>query len=48
VFRLYGLTDDEIALLRATAPPRDPLMLAEQEAHFLGIDLSMTAAQAAP
>ena len=32
VFRLYGLTDEEIALVRRTAPPRDPLALVEQAA----------------
>ena len=30
IFDLYGLTPDEVRLLRATAPPRDPLALAEQ------------------
>ena len=29
IFDLYGLTPDEIELLRSTAPPRDPLALAE-------------------
>jgi len=29
VFDLYGLTPDEVRLLRATAPPRDPLALVE-------------------
>jgi hypothetical protein len=29
VFDLYGLTPDEVELLRSTAPPRDPLALAE-------------------
>lgn len=27
VFRLYDLTEDEIARVRRTAPPRDPLCL---------------------
>jgi transposase len=31
VFDLYGLTPDEVQLLRETAPPRDPLRLAEVE-----------------
>jgi hypothetical protein len=31
VFELYGLTPDEVSLLRETAPPRDPLRLAEKE-----------------
>ena len=29
VFDLYGLTPDEVQLLRSTAPPRDPLALVE-------------------
>ncbi|MCC7104578.1 MAG: Eco57I restriction-modification methylase domain-containing protein [Chloroflexi bacterium] len=29
VFDLYGLTPEEVALVRETAPPRDPLKLAE-------------------
>jgi hypothetical protein len=29
IFDLYGLTPGEVQLLRATAPPRDPLVLAE-------------------
>lgn len=29
VFELYGLTPDEVHLLRSTAPPRDPLALVE-------------------
>ena len=29
VFDLYGLTPDEVQLLRRTAPPRDPLALVE-------------------
>jgi hypothetical protein len=39
VFELYGLTPDEVTLLRASAPPRDPLALAEAEAHILGVYL---------
>jgi Eco57I restriction-modification methylase/restriction endonuclease TaqI-like protein len=31
VFDLYGLTQEEVGLMRETAPPRDPLALAEQE-----------------
>lgn len=37
VFDLYGLTGEEVQLLRATAPPRDPLTLAEHEARALGL-----------
>jgi hypothetical protein len=29
VFDLYGVTPDEVQLLRSTAPPRDPLALVE-------------------
>jgi hypothetical protein len=29
VFDLYGLTPEEVQLLRTTAPPRDPLALVE-------------------
>jgi hypothetical protein len=29
LFDLYGLTPDEVQLLRSTAPPRDPLALVE-------------------
>ncbi len=29
VFDIYGLTPEEVQLLRSTAPPRDPLALAE-------------------
>ena len=29
VFDLYGLTPEEVQLLRAIAPPRDPLTLVE-------------------
>ena len=29
VFDLYGLTPEEVQLLRTTAPPRDPLTLVE-------------------
>jgi hypothetical protein len=36
VFELYRLTPEEIALLRETAPPRDPLALAEAEVKLLG------------
>jgi hypothetical protein len=32
VFDLYGLTPDEVQLLRSTAPPRDPLALVEAAA----------------
>jgi hypothetical protein len=35
VFNLYGLTSDEVRLIRETAPPRDPLTLAEQELTLL-------------
>jgi len=35
VFDLYGLTPDEVRLIRETAPPRDPLTLAEQELALL-------------
>jgi len=35
VFDLYGLTREEIELLRRTAPPRDPLLLAEEELALL-------------
>jgi hypothetical protein len=31
VFDLYGLTPEEVRLVRETAPPRDPLTLAEEE-----------------
>ena len=31
----YGLTPEEVSLLRGSAPPRDPLALAEEEAHAL-------------
>jgi hypothetical protein len=31
VFVLYGLTPEEVRLVRETAPPRDPLTLTEQE-----------------
>ena len=30
IFHLYGLTPDEVRLLRSTAPPRDPLALVER------------------
>ena len=30
VFKLYGLTGDEVALVRRTAPPRDPLTILEK------------------
>lgn len=39
VFTAYGLSDAEIALVRRTAPPRDPLILMEQEAA--GLDIPM-------
>jgi hypothetical protein len=29
IFDLYGLTPEEVQLLRTTAPPRDPLALVE-------------------
>lgn len=29
VFGLYGLTPEEVQLIRTTAPPRDPLALVE-------------------
>jgi hypothetical protein len=29
VFDLYGLSPEEVELLRSTAPPRDPLALVE-------------------
>ncbi|MCP4658404.1 MAG: hypothetical protein GY856_23565, partial [bacterium] len=35
VFELYDLTREEIELLRRTAPPRDPLLLAEAELALL-------------
>jgi len=38
VFDLYSLTPREIRLLRETAPPRDPLTLAEQELERLDRD----------
>jgi hypothetical protein len=31
VFDLYGLTPEEVQLLRSTAPPRDPLALVEAQ-----------------
>jgi hypothetical protein len=43
VFDLYGLTPPEVALLRATAPPRDPLALVEEEARLLGVPLALPA-----
>jgi hypothetical protein len=33
VFDLYGLTPEEVQLLRTTAPPRDPLALVEAAAN---------------
>ena len=36
IFDLYGLTPDEVRLLRATASPRDPLTLVEEAARLLG------------
>jgi len=36
---LYGLTYDEVALMRRTAPPRDPWTLIETEAREAGYDL---------
>lgn len=38
VFDLYGLTPEEVRLVRETAPPRDPLTLAEQELALLERD----------
>ena len=35
VFDLYSLTPEEVQLVRETVPPRDPLMLAEQELERL-------------
>lgn len=35
VFGLYGLAPEEITLLRTTAPPRDPLALAEAELRHI-------------
>lgn len=43
VFHLYDLTPDEVTLLRASAPPRDPLTLAEADARTLGLDLGQSA-----
>ncbi len=39
VFDLYGLTPQEVGLLRGSAPPRDPLALVEEEARMIGLDL---------
>lgn len=47
VFDLYGLTAEEIRLVRATAPPRDPLTIALEEARALGLDLSSAAGDVA-
>ena len=46
VFDLYGLTPEEVRVLRASAPPRDPLSLAEEEARALGLDLGHAQARA--
>lgn len=38
VFDLYGLTPEEVRLVRKTAPPRDPLTLTEKELALLERD----------
>lgn len=35
-FEAYGLSPEDVTLLRKTAPPRDPLTLAEEELRSLG------------
>ena len=37
---LYGLSAEEVALMRRTAPPRDPWALVEAEARECGYDLT--------
>jgi len=38
VFDLYELTSDDVLVLRKTAPPRDPLTLAEEDLRLLSDD----------
>jgi len=46
IFGLYGLGEAEVRLLRATAPPRDPLALAEAQLTATGRVLSGKAREA--
>jgi len=46
IFGLYGFDEADVRLLRATAPPRDPLALAEAQLAAIGRDPSREAREA--